>query len=50
MALLTIQTSFFVVVLAMDRLADWNPYLAAAVVVGLTWQITTVKNPDQDRA
>tara|TARA_Y100000588_G_scaffold102916_2_gene112004 strand:- start:551 stop:1468 length:918 start_codon:yes stop_codon:yes gene_type:complete len=45
MALLTIQTSFFVAVLAMDRLAEWNLYLAAALVFGLTWQITTVRNP-----
>ena len=45
MALLTIQTSFFVAVLAMDRLAEWNLNLAAALVFGLTWQITTVRNP-----
>ena len=47
MALLTIQTSFFIVVLAMDRLADWNIYLGAALVSGFTWKITTIRNPNQ---
>jgi len=45
MGLLAIQTSFFVVVLAVDRLAEWNIYLAAALVLGLTWRITTVRDP-----
>ena len=47
MSLLAIQTSFFIVVLAMDRLADWNIYLGAALVSGFTWKITTIRNPNQ---
>ena len=47
LALLSLQISFFFVVMALDRIAEWNTVLAAVVISAMTWRISTVKDPTQ---
>ena len=47
LGLLSLQTCFFLVVLALDRVAEWSAPFGALLVLALTWRITTVKNPGQ---
>ena len=47
LALLSLQTLFFFVVMALDRIADWNLVLAALIVSVMTWQISKIKDPSQ---
>ena len=47
LGLLSLQTCFFLVVLALDRVAEWSAPVGALLVLALTWRITTVKNPGQ---
>ena len=47
LALLSLQTLFFFVVMALDRIADRNLVLAALIVSVMTWQISKIKDPSQ---
>ncbi len=47
LALLSLQTSFFFVVMALDRIAEWNILLATVMVFAMTWKISTLKDPSQ---
>ena len=47
LALLSLQTSFFFVVMALDRIAEWNILLATVMVFAMTWKISTLKEPIQ---
>tara|TARA_Y100001960_G_C14605873_1_gene793221 strand:- start:73 stop:981 length:909 start_codon:yes stop_codon:yes gene_type:complete len=47
LALLSMQTCFFLVVMALDRVADWSFPMATLLVLAMTWRITTVKDPSQ---
>ena len=47
LALLSLQTLFFFVVMALDRIAEWNLVLAALIVSFMTWQISKIKDPSQ---
>ena len=47
LARLALQISFFFVVMALDRIAEWNTVLAAVVISAMTWRISTVKDPTQ---
>ena len=46
LGLLSLQISFFLVVLALDRVAGWSVQVAALLVLALTWLISTVRNPN----
>ncbi|MDG1541078.1 MAG: hypothetical protein P8Q46_05980 [Candidatus Thalassarchaeaceae archaeon] len=47
LALLFLLTSFFFVVMALDRIAEWNLPLAAVIISAMTWKISTIKDPSQ---
>jgi len=47
LALLSLQISFFFVVMALDRIAEWNIFLASVIISVVTWRISTVKDPSQ---
>ena len=46
LGLLSLQISFFLVVLALDRVAGWSVPVGALLVLALTWRISTVRNPN----
>ncbi len=43
--LFVLQISFFFVVLALDRLAEWNIVLGFVTAMGMTWAISALKEP-----
>ena len=45
--LMSLLISFFFVVMALDRIAEWNIVLAAVIISAMTWRISTVKDPSQ---
>jgi hypothetical protein len=47
LALLSLQTAFFFVVMALDRIAESSLFLAVVIVFSMTWKISTVKDPSQ---
>jgi len=47
LALLSLQTIFFFVVMALDMIAEWDLVLAAVIVSAMTWRISTIKDPSQ---
>ncbi len=47
LGLLSMQTCFFLVVMALDRVADWSAPMAALLVLAMTWRITTIRDPSQ---
>ncbi|MDP6870903.1 MAG: hypothetical protein QGI73_01555 [Candidatus Thalassarchaeaceae archaeon] len=47
LALLSLQTIFFFVVMALDRIAELSLILAAVIVFAMTWRISTIKDPSQ---
>ena len=47
LALMSLLISFFFVVMALDRIAEWNTVLAAVIISAMTWRISTIKKPGQ---
>ena len=47
LALMSLLISFFFVVMALDRIAEWNIFLASVIISVVTWRISTVKDPSQ---
>ncbi len=47
LVLMSLLISFFFVVMALDRIAEWNIVLAAVIISAMTWRISTVKDPSQ---
>ena len=47
LGLLSLQACFFVVVLALDRVAEWSTPAGALLVIALTWRISMVRAPSQ---
>ena len=47
LGLLSLQICCFLIVLALDRVAEWSAPVGALIVSLLTWRISTVRNPDQ---
>ena len=47
LALLSLQTAFFFVVMALDRIAEMNLFLATVIVFAMTWKISTINDPSQ---
>ena len=47
LVLMSLLISFFFVVMALDRIAEWNTVLAAVIISVMTWRISTVKDPSQ---
>ena len=47
LVLMSLLISFFFVVMALDRIAEWNIVLAAVIISTMTWRISTVKDPSQ---
>ena len=47
LGLLSLQICFFLIVLALDRVAELSASVGALLVILLTWQISTVRNPNQ---
>ena len=47
LVLMSLLISFFFVVMALDRIAEWNIVLAAVIISVMTWRISTVKDPSQ---
>ena len=47
LGLLSLQACFFVVVLALDRVAEWSTPAGALLVIALTWRISMVREPSQ---
>ena len=47
LGLLSLQISFFLVVLALDRVAEWSAPAGALLVLAMSWGISTVRNPSQ---
>ena len=45
--LMSLLISFFFLVMALDRIAEWNTVLAAVIISAMTWRISTVKDPSQ---
>ena len=45
--LMSLLISFFFLVMALDRIAEWNTVLAAVIISAMTWRISTVKVPSQ---
>ena len=45
LALLSLQTAFFFVVMALDRIAEMNLFLATVIVFAMTWKISTINDP-----
>ena len=45
--LLGILVAFFFLVLALDRLAEWDRRIAALIVLAITWAISRTSKPDQ---
>ena len=47
LGLLTLQACFFVLVLALDRVAEWSTQAGVLLVIALTWRISMVREPSQ---
>jgi hypothetical protein len=47
LALLSLQTCFFFVVMALDRIAEWSIPVAALIILAITWRISMFKDPSQ---
>ena len=47
LGLLSLQACFFVVVLALDRVAEWSTPAGVLLVIALTWRISMVREPSQ---
>ena len=47
LALMSLLISFFFVVMALDRIAEWSTVVAAVIISVMTWRISTVKDPSQ---
>ena len=47
LALLSLQTLFFFVVMALDIIAESNIILAAVIITAMTWKISTIREPIQ---
>ena len=47
LVLMSLLISFFFVVMALDRIAEWNTVVAAVIISVMTWRISTVKDPSQ---
>jgi hypothetical protein len=47
LSLLSLQTLFFFVVMALDMIAETNIILAAVIITAMTWKISTIKEPSQ---
>ena len=47
LVLMSLLISFFFVVMALDRIAEWNTVVAAVIISAMTWRISTVKDPSQ---
>ena len=45
LGLFSLQVSFFLVVLVLDRVAELSAPVGTLLVLALTWQIITVRNP-----
>ena len=45
LGLLSLQICFFLVLLALDRVAEWSALVGALLVLVMTWRISTVTNP-----
>ena len=45
--LMSLLISFFFLVMALDRIAEWNTVLAAVIISAMTWRISTIKKPGQ---
>ena len=45
--LMSLLISFFFLVMALDRIAEWNTVLAAVIISAMTWRISPVKDPSQ---
>ena len=47
LVLMSLLISFFFVVMALDRIAEWSTVVAAVIISVMTWRISTVKDPGQ---
>ena len=47
LVLMSLLISFFFVVMALDRIAEWSTVVAAVIISVMTWRISTVKDPSQ---
>ena len=47
MALLSLQTSFFFVVMFLDSVAERSLLIAAVMISAMTWKISTIRDPSQ---